>query len=90
MVGGGDSAIESALLLADKNKVTLSYRSESFNRLKPKNSEKIKEAISNGSMDVRFSSNVLAIHETFIELENKISASIDPVSYTHLTLPTIA
>ena len=77
VVGGGDSAIESALLLAARNKVTLSYRSESFNRLKPKNSEKIKEAISNGSMDVRFSSNILSIHETFIELENKISASID-------------
>ncbi|MCK7520694.1 MAG: NAD(P)-binding domain-containing protein [Ignavibacteriales bacterium] len=43
VVGGGDSAIESALLLADENnKVTLSYRSDSFSRLKPKNLEENK------------------------------------------------
>jgi len=34
VVGGGDSAIESALLLAEENTVTLSYRSESFNRIR--------------------------------------------------------
>jgi len=30
VVGGGDSAIEAALLLADQNQVTLSYRGETF------------------------------------------------------------
>ena len=34
VVGGGDSAVESALLLADKNHVILSYRNEVFNRIK--------------------------------------------------------
>ncbi len=43
VVGGGDSAVESALLLADQNKVILSYRNESFSRLKPKNIKKINE-----------------------------------------------
>lgn len=57
VVGGGDSAIESALLLADNNKVTLSYRSETFNRLKQANNLKIKEAIENGKVDVRFNTN---------------------------------
>ncbi len=47
VVGGGDSAIETALLLANENnKVTLSYRSDSFSRLKPKNLENINNAIS--------------------------------------------
>ncbi len=79
VVGGGDSAIESALLLAPQNKVLLSYRSESFNRLKPKNSEKIREAIASGSIDVRFSSNLLSIHEKFIELENKATETIEEI-----------
>lgn len=57
VVGGGDSAIESALLLADNNTVTLSYRSESFNRLKQANSLKIKEAIEMSKVDVKFNTN---------------------------------
>jgi thioredoxin reductase/NAD-dependent dihydropyrimidine dehydrogenase PreA subunit len=37
IIGGGDSAVESALLLNDEeNNVTISYRSENFSRLKPK------------------------------------------------------
>ena len=35
VVGGGDSAVESALLLSDNNHVILSYRNEVFNRIKP-------------------------------------------------------
>jgi len=61
IVGGGDSAIESALLLADENKVTLSYRSESFSRIKVKNAEKIKEAITNKLIDVKFNSKIVGI-----------------------------
>ena len=45
VVGGGDSAIETALLLMDQNQVTLSYRGESFGRIKVGNNQKIKEAI---------------------------------------------
>jgi thioredoxin reductase (NADPH) len=48
VVGGGDSAIEAALSLIDQNKVILSYRSEAFSRLKPKNREKLDAAISQG------------------------------------------
>jgi len=69
VVGGGDSAIESALLLAEENKVTLSYRSEAFNRIKVKNAEKINEAITSNLIDVKFSSKIVSI-------EN------DTVSYT--------
>ena len=62
VVGGGDSAIESALLLADQNKVTISYRSEAFSRLKVKNSERINEAIQNGLIDVKFNSAIVSIN----------------------------
>lgn len=62
VVGGGDSAIESALLLANDNRVTLSYRSDKFNRLKPKNSALINSAMQTGLVDVRFSSNIKSIN----------------------------
>jgi len=68
VVGGGDSAIESALLLAEQNQVTLSYRSEVFNRLKPKNSKKINEAIEENRIEVRFNSKPLAIGKDDVTL----------------------
>ncbi|MBM3437361.1 MAG: 4Fe-4S dicluster domain-containing protein [Bacteroidetes bacterium] len=58
VVGGGDSAIESAMLLADENCVTLSYRNDVFQRIKPKNNERINEAIEKGKVKVMFSTNV--------------------------------
>ena len=61
VVGGGDSAIESALLLADQNKVTLIYRSDAFSRIKPKNSTKINEAIAAGRITVLFNSSPVRI-----------------------------
>ena len=68
VVGGGDSAIESALMLADQNKVTLSYRNETFSRIKPKNQERIDEAIQNGKVDVRFRTNVVSIDDRTVTL----------------------
>jgi len=70
VVGGGDSAIESALLLADQNKVTLSYRKDVFQRIKPKNSEKIHEAIQKGLLDVRFNNNLISIDKKNVILTN--------------------
>jgi thioredoxin reductase len=62
VVGGGDSAIENALLLADeRNEVTLSYRSDSFSRLKPKNLERINNATRSGKVKVILSSEVSEI-----------------------------
>lgn len=62
VVGGGDSAIEAALILADEeNTVTLSYRGESFSRIKPKNLERITESAKNGKVNVILNSNVKEI-----------------------------
>jgi len=61
IVGGGDSAIESAMLLADQNKVTLSYRGNSFKRIKVKNAVKINNAMKSGLVDVKFNSNIISI-----------------------------
>jgi thioredoxin reductase/Pyruvate/2-oxoacid:ferredoxin oxidoreductase delta subunit len=61
IVGGGDSAIESALLLAEENQVVLSYRSDAFSRLKLKNRERIEAAMATHSIDVKFNTNVKEI-----------------------------
>ncbi|MBL1214096.1 MAG: NAD(P)-binding domain-containing protein [Ignavibacteriae bacterium] len=72
VVGGGDSAIESALLLAEeKNNVTLSYRGESFSRLKPKNLDKINNAGKNKTIKVILNSNVKEILDDSIIIESK-------------------
>jgi len=68
VVGGGDSAIESALLLADQNKVTLSYRNASFSRIKPANGEKIREAGEAGKVEVLFNTNPLWINTDSVVL----------------------
>jgi thioredoxin reductase len=62
VVGGGDSAVESAMLLADeKNRVTLSYRGETFSRLKPKNLERINDYIKKKKIKTLFNSTVKEI-----------------------------
>ena len=66
VVGGGDSAIESAMLLMENNEVILSYRKDQFSRLKPKNRDKIQNAIKEGLLQVIFNSNLVSINEKSI------------------------
>ncbi|MDX1407093.1 MAG: NAD(P)-binding domain-containing protein, partial [Saprospiraceae bacterium] len=68
VVGGGDSAIESALLLAEQNNVILSYRSAAFKRIKPKNNERIQAAAAEGLVQVEYNSNLVRITPDTIEL----------------------
>lgn len=70
VVGGGDSAVEAALLLSGKNEVTLSYRGDKFSRIKPKNAEKIMEAIENQNVNVLFHTEVKKIEKETILLED--------------------
>ena len=69
VVGGGDSAIEAALSLSEQNKVILSYRSESFNRIKPQNREKINEASEKGILKVIYKSNLLAVDREHVIMD---------------------
>lgn len=71
VVGGGDSAIESALLLADQNKVTLSYRGEAFSRLKPGNKLKLEETIGAKKIKVLLNSNLVTIEEKYVNIKVK-------------------
>ena len=73
VIGGGDSAIESALLLMNDNEVILSYRKDSFSRIKPKNKERITEAINNETIKVIFDSTLVSISEKSVLLKTKES-----------------
>lgn len=68
VVGGGDSAVESALLLAGDNRVSLSYRQGALARIKPDNRTRIDSAIENGKITMLFHSQVLEISGTEVKL----------------------
>ncbi len=59
VVGGGDSAVEAAMGLANQsgNQVTLSYRQDRFSRIKDRNEKRIQEFMRSGKVKVLFKSN---------------------------------
>jgi len=71
VVGGGDSAVEAAMGLAIQkgNKVTLSYRRDTFSRLKDRNEKRIQECMRKGTVRVVFSSNPVEIRPKSVLLE---------------------
>jgi thioredoxin reductase len=75
VVGGGDSAVESALLLADRNKVSLSYRQEMFSRIKPGNSTALNDAAAGKKIDVLLGSNLTSIEDDHVMI--KLSGNQD-------------
>jgi dihydropyrimidine dehydrogenase (NAD+) subunit PreT len=70
VVGGGDSAVECALALSARgeNRVTLSYRGETFTRIKGGNEERLEKARREGGLDVVLSSEVLRIAPDHVDL----------------------
>ncbi len=66
VVGGGDSAVEAALALSrsETNRVTLSYRGESFHRARERNRQQVHRAEAEGRLQVLLRSTVQQITET--------------------------
>ena len=79
VVGGGDSAIESALLLKDENEVVLSYRKDKFARLKPKNKEKILEATNDNSVDIIYNSNLVSLENKSALIKTDVDNAINQI-----------
>jgi len=71
VVGGGDSAIESVVGLANQEgtEVLLSHRGESFEKAKERNRAKLADAIAAGRVKPLFRSRVLSIARDRVELE---------------------
>jgi thioredoxin reductase/ferredoxin len=73
VIGGGDSALETAIALADAgSEVTLSYRRDSLSRPKPDNVAAIErlQADPEKRLELKLSTEVARIDETSVELTN--------------------
>ncbi|MEE8307060.1 MAG: NAD(P)-binding domain-containing protein [Gammaproteobacteria bacterium] len=73
VVGGGDSALEAAVSIADEpdTMVTLSYRSAAFSRAKEKNRRRVDEAVASERLRVLLSSNVKQIGHQTVQIEQQ-------------------
>lgn len=71
VVGGGDSALEAAIAIANEadTTVTLSYRAEAFSRVKEKNRKLLEEAASEKKINVLLKSNVIKIDASNVTLD---------------------
>lgn len=73
VVGGGDAALEAAVAISEQPgaTVTLSYRGNAFNRVKPKNRERMEMARASGQLQLLLESNVKQILLSTVQLEQK-------------------
>ncbi len=79
VVGGGDSALECALMLAEAGaRVSLSYRQKAVTRAKPRNQQMIAAAIQEGRIRAFMPSTVKAITTEAVRLEADGSEKIIP------------
>ena len=71
VVGGGDSAVEAAMGLANQvgNQVTLSYRKEQFSRIKERNAKRIEECMHRGKVTILFNSMPIEVRQHSVLLE---------------------
>ncbi len=70
VVGGGDSAVEAALVLSlqEETRVTLSYRGNEFSRLQPRNASALARAESEARLRVLRQSQVQAVEAEMVRL----------------------
>ncbi|MCW5636929.1 MAG: NAD(P)-binding domain-containing protein [Rubrivivax sp.] len=71
VVGGGDSALEAAIALAERpgTTVTLSYRSAAFSRVKARNRDTLAALQASGRVAVMLESQVLAVESGRVRLQ---------------------
>lgn len=70
VVGGGDSAVEAALALAEQpgNEVRISYRGTAFSRIKPGNHQRVERALGAGALEVLWSTSPREVRGSSVEL----------------------
>ncbi|MBI1786766.1 MAG: NAD(P)-binding domain-containing protein [Acidobacteria bacterium] len=81
VVGGGNSAVEAALTLAEQNHVTLSYRGTEFSRLFKDNRQRLKAALETNRLAVIFQSQVRRFNDGNCVLE--VGGSTRQIPYDH-------
>ncbi|MFB3904205.1 MAG: NAD(P)-binding domain-containing protein [Acidobacteriota bacterium] len=72
VVGGGDSALEAAVALSriNDNRVTLSYRGDTFKRARDRNRQKLEAHQATGKVNVLLGSEVAAIESETVRLRH--------------------
>ena len=85
VVGGGDSAIEYAVDLANKNDVTICYRRETFRRANPTNQRDIANAIMHNEIRPYLGTDITALEDdngkVKVIFENRDAETFDRVIY---------
>ncbi len=81
VVGGGNSAIEAAIALCEKNKVYLSYRKGSFARIFKNNEALLKEKVKEGKIEPILSSEVTEFGEG--EAILRVNKETRNIPYSH-------
>jgi thioredoxin reductase (NADPH) len=83
VVGGGDSAVEAAVALAEHAaRIIFSYRGKALSRCKAKNRQKLDELVRAGRIELRFGSNVVEIKPESVKL--KMGDQVQEVENDHL------
>jgi thioredoxin reductase len=72
VVGGGDSALEAAISIAEQpgSEVTLSYRSEAFSRAKKKNRNRLQQLSEEGTVNLMMKSTVKSFTQETVLLDH--------------------
>ena len=69
VIGGGNSAIEAALMLKDHNRVTIAYRGDDFFRAKEENRKLLDAAIAKGELKAILKSNIKSSRPKEVDLD---------------------
>jgi NosR/NirI family nitrous oxide reductase transcriptional regulator len=85
VVGGGNSAVEAALVLSEQNRVRLSYRGGDFGRIFKDNERKLNEAVAAQRIELILNSNVKEFGEgkAVIEIDRGGHQETIEVPYQH-------
>jgi thioredoxin reductase/polyferredoxin len=70
VVGGGNSAVEAAVTLSEKNRVTLSYRGSAFGRVFLENRRKLDDAVNAGRVELKLATEVTGFGDRTYTLSN--------------------
>jgi len=92
VVGGGNSAIEAALMLMTNNRVTLCYRGDELFRAKEENRQLIERAQRDGRLKILYNSNVKAVRDHEVDVD--VSGQLQTLANDHVvvligTLPPV-
>ena len=90
VVGGGDSALEAAIALADQpgTQVTLCYRGSAFNRARSKNRDQLHEKVATGCIRLLLNANVTNIEATRVDVLCDVAADSADPSDTNISSTT--